>query len=85
MVVLALKYGNEWKWENGVWFIGNGLFITATVAKVIPPPVLSLLLVSTGLMSGSRKQERGREREGKSAKPMQTVSYTIVLLYVNYC
>ena len=56
MVGLALKYGNEWNRENGVWFIGNGLFITAAVAKVIPPPVLSLLLVSTGLMSGNRKQ-----------------------------
>ena len=62
MVVLALKYGNEWNLENGVWFIGNGLFITATVAKVIPPPVLSLLLVSTGLMSGKGERGGGGEK-----------------------
>ena len=46
IVGLAIRYNNDWSLENGAWFVGNGLFIAATVTKAIPAQVLSLLLVN---------------------------------------
>ena len=43
---LAIQYSNDWTLENGAWLVGNGVFIAAMVTKMIPPQVLSLLMVS---------------------------------------